>query len=273
MIEDYLPRYKEVTNTNAVSYTIIWSHVLNAHETAWLTTSSPDAPDKEKNHLLVCDCNFIEGIGWNRQPGSTKHHPEDCSYREHSITIRELELYTQIRIQYYRVVSYLDLTRENPYRLFMRIGILYLLNLAQAGEYIPCDKRAYLVGGHFSIQDVARILRVDPASFLISVAKTLEEEERLRLIDEVIFSHRASSPDEWKVYREKELLGFFVRMLLPGFVHIPAAWRIELWSIDKSIQYETLSVPLDKIPNPLPDLDDLAVANREISRWIARNSN
>lgn len=230
MILDHVPQYNKVSGSEK-NYELLRLFVYDEHDVAWtkctwVTTSN----DVLTTHLLICECDFTEGIGWHIGTDDcfyeTPNRARICSYRQAAIQQR------------YQELRELCALSENPSADEIEHAMRILIAIASENRMFGDEYES----SYFSLQTFLAITCVTPE-------QALEAADRVYQTKTACFDGRDMvTYDEpmWLLYQEAIVttaiesdvpeapsVSAVLTLYKPLHGHMPPKWRCELRYSDR----------------------------------------
>lgn len=266
MIADHLLRYYE--EHPGVIYTTLRSIMVDGHEVAYMELrgtvgGGPNAGKEYTARGAYCECDFQEGVGWERKGGQmySLDGERSCVRRKAACHLRALELRAEYEEQYGDGWGLARHTKEI---------ILDLIEKAKAGEWVGEDTNgASFWGGYFYLQTVAAITG-EFIGHLWGDVYELMAEKKIGLDGAVIQPYVEPPPPKWEEFSRIEDDGWVGIAKLPGHRKMASEWRFEVLRPDGESAYAM--IPGERLlhdPVVGPDVEDVARAEQRLLALIA----
>jgi hypothetical protein len=274
VIADHLERYYEAQGTNP-TYEIVWSHVVDGHEVAWAEysgeiifdiTGQGREGEPYRSRALVCECDFIEGVGWEIRDGKkyTLDGGKRCFPRMAIVELRYLEL----RRDYLEQFSAGSLLSISPLGEHIREIMLDMIERVKAGEFMEDSNGAAFWGGYYYLQTVAKIADV-PVARLWEDVHAMMRDELIGLDGMVVQPYREPPPVLWEEVFRIEDEGWVGIASLPGESKLALEWKLEVKRPDGEDAFAYLpGLELHYRPDFGPDASDVARAEARLREYI-----
>lgn len=277
MIADLLPTYYEQYETN-LRFETLRSVVVDGHEVAWMQYTGTYVYDLLGNdregkqfsgHILMCECNFTEGIGWNIGENGTRYtvgpSPQTlCLPRKAAMYLRHLELRREYTEKF---------ATDTPIGLMPHVEeiILDMIEKAKAGEWIEDGNGAASWGGYFYLNTVAAIID-QTLPQLFEQVRPLLERNVFSLDGHVVKTYTPPPPAAWEEYMKIEADGWTGIALLPTHSRMEQTWKFELVDLQGKTYHPDTTLELIYEPVFGPDQGDVLSAQKTLQALIDKYS-
>lgn len=269
MLEDLLQAYQENGSNRQGRYEILRTINIDGHEVAYMEYSIPVTGDRLitslnkriSQRVLMCECNFTEGVGWKRSEDGVTYDYTQCKCMKRSVALhlRHMELREEY-VQRFLVGQY------DSYRLatHLREITLDLVEKGKNGEWLEENAAASAFGGYFYIQTLASITGLFMGHLWEHIDPLLQE-HLIGLDGSIITPYVAPPPPSWEEYVRLEQDGWVGIAKLPGHRQMAQEWKYEILNPEGK---EALRIPGTRLfHNPVfgPDVEDVDRAKEVIT--------
>ncbi len=272
MIMQLVPAYVKATQSNH-SYRVIRSFVVNGHEVAWVEVTyflNSDAAHNQplQEYRVMCDCDFIEGIGWNIDGCGRIYtvHGRDanaCETRPVVMEMRRQELQNHLE----RVADKPEDGDSKETVLYVVRAIEVLATFAQHHVMIEAGTGAGFWGGYFYLQTVQQILDIEWPIIHTAMA-VLYKREKLDLNGMVVIPYTTPPEPKWTTYDIVDIDKYSLKRCLPSHDRMPHAWKLSIYETSSNTLLQERQL---QITQPLEwgvDIEDLAGSEAELKRML-----
>lgn len=261
MILDLLPRYNKASGTDD-DYVLLKLFSYDEHEVAWVKRTIIDnSGEFTSTCLVVCDCDFTEGVGWYYGSDdcfySTPEHAKNCLYRRQSIGLR------------YQELRDLCAAGSKPTVEEIEQAMFLLITLASEHEMIGDEYES----SYFSLQTFIEIMDISPEAARTATSQIYDTKV-------ACFDGRDIVPYKeplWFVRREEidivtkitskehpKALTANVTMYEPAHQNMPPKWRYDIQFSDD--YEENRIIDTSKWMLPLVEFRGDDVLNAELAK-------
>jgi hypothetical protein len=272
-----VPNYVAKTNSTH-RYQIIRSFNMGGHEVAWVEITYFLNSDREqqtplKMYRVMCDCDFIEGIGWNLDDKGhlyTVHgrSAEDCTARPLVMAIRQQELRDHLE----KAAGKPDVPSEKETVLYVVRAIEILASFAHYNVMIEAGGGAEFWGGYFYLQTVQAILDVEWPQVHQAMA-VLYRMKKFDLNGMVVVPYTTPPEPVWRHFDSIDVDGYTLKRSLPAHDRMPHTWKLAVYEKGSETPVQECELQIDQPLEWGVDIDDMSQSEAKLASMLAELKN